>query len=866
MGFCTANAQTPESRVYDAALHAYEDGIFDLAEREFAAFVQTYPNSPRVPEAILYRARAALRQQHAKVALDILSTNAHRAGDFADQYRYWIGEAHRQDTNYQAAAETFARLIQDFPASPRLLDASYGEALARFKLGQWERVIDLLRNTNSTFQKQAVARQNDELVIRGELLLAEALLENGMASQAEAVLRLLARRDLLPEFAWRAQYTLCRVQLADQRPAEALAGTTNLIAAATASGRRQFQAESHALQATILEQLGREGAAALAHERNLSENAPAEFRRQALLRIIELLLRQDNIAGASQKLESFLAQYPREIDSEVALLTLGELHLRRHLALVAAGITNLPAAQTNLQTALAHFDRLITNAPFGDWVGKAHLNRGWCLWFDGKIPECQEAFKAAIDTLPPSPDEAVARFKLADVQFQMREYTNAIANYRAVVTAYDTFPDVQRELAPQALYQIVRANIELNDLPGASAAMQQIVRSYGESPYADRGLLLLGQRFTQVNRAADGRALFSLFISRYPDSQLLPEVELAIARSYVEERDWNAALREYESWLQRFGTNNLRPRAEINYAFANYHAGRLTNALTLFTNFLASFPTHPLAPRAKYWVGSFYYDQQKFADAELHFVELFKSTNWPAGELKYQAQMMAGHSAFARQDYKAAKDDYYLPLLNDNTFVRDYNELAAEVFFAVGDTLTLQEADSARPTQRFEEAIVAFEKIPRLFPNSYRVPLAWGRIGDCYRQLASYDPKFFENATNAYNQVLAPTSTADISARSQAEVGLGQVTEQLARTLDPDLWKLAFQHYYNVVSGRSVERIDPHWFREAGNAAARLAEEHQQWDVAIRIYARMIEVLPPLRPMVERKMERAREQLRTETR
>src|SRR6185503_18774203 len=97
-------------------------------------------------------------------------------------------------------------------------------------------------------------------------------------------------------------------------------------------------------------------------------------------------------------------------------------------------------------------------------------------------------------------------------------------------------------------------------------------------------------------------------------------------------------------------------------------------------------------------------------------------------------------------------------------------------------------------------------------------------------------------ATNAYRQVLG--SSADVAARSAAEFSLGQVMEQLARAIDPTLWKTAFNHYYNVVSGKNLrddEKADPHWYKEAGLAAARLAEEHQQWEVATRIYTRLVE-------------------------
>ena len=859
---CTiaGSAQTPETRAYEAAVRAFEDRALDLAEKYFTEFLQTHPNSQRAPEAILYRARVALLQRQTGAAADLLTTNAPRAGALQDQYRYWLAATHGEATNHAAAAETFASLLKDFPASSKLLEASYGEALARFKLQEWPRVISLLSETNGPFAREARTRPADELVLRGRLLLADAFLESGEASAAEKAIREMNTRELGPEFRWRTEYLLCRIRLTQNRPADALTLTTNLLALASATGQRPLVAESFAVRGAVLERTGDFPEAIAAYEKNVTEATPAEYRRQALLRIIELTLGQNKIGEATEKLNNFFSQYSQDAASEVALLTLGELNLRRHLASLQQSLTNAAPAPTNfLQAALAQFDRLITNQPASSFLGKAHLSRGWALWFDGRMPEAQLAFQSATNKLGHSEEKAVAQFKIADIQFQHRDFTNALAGYRAVVSNYKDVPRVEEELAGHALYQMLRASLELNDFAAADEVMREIVRAHGESSFADRGLLLLGQSLSQARRSAEARELFSQFIKQYPESPLRPEVELAVARSHVHEQEWEPALRQYEGWLQRFGTHALRARAEFSYASANYRAGRLTNALNLFTNFLAQFPTDTNAPGAKYWVGTFYFDQKDYVNAEYHFQDLFQKTNWAGNRLSFEARLMAARAAAARQDYKGAYE-YCLKLVNDTNPPPD---LAAEAFFAAGDVLIQQVSDPARPLEKFEDALIAFNKIIQLYPA--RATLAWGRIGDCYRQLASENPNYYEQATNAYLKVVTAPD-ADVSARSQAKVGVAQILERLTSNVDATLWKAAFEYYYSVINPRDLregEKVDPHWFKIAGLAAARLAEEHQEWETASRIYARMIDVLPPLRPSLEKKLEKAREQTAT---
>ena len=69
-------------------------------------------------------------------------------------------------------------------------------------------------------------------------------------------------------------------------------------------------AESAAFQAGLFERLGQTNEAIVAYQRNLAEGIPAERQRQALLKIIELSLAQDNIPQATQTLEKFLPSIP----------------------------------------------------------------------------------------------------------------------------------------------------------------------------------------------------------------------------------------------------------------------------------------------------------------------------------------------------------------------------------------------------------------------------------------------------------------------------------------------------------------------------------------------------------------------------
>ncbi len=345
-------ASAREKRAYDNAAASFKDGWWSRAEVEFAEFAEQYPKSDRVPEAVLMQAEADIKQAKFLRASELLSAHGSQAGKLADQYVFWLGEAQFQNQDYLAAAATFSRLARDFPESNRCLDAVVNEAAAQAKLGQWPQVSGLLQPRDGIFQANAKKIPADDRVVRGQLLLAEALIRQNKGSAAAEVLRSLASQKLAPDLNWQQTRLLCRVQLASGDNNAALASTTNLIQLANLTGQPGLRAESVVEQGGILEKMGRTGDALEVYQENLSTNVPAAWQRQAILKIAELAAAQTNFSGAEQSLEQFLAQFPNSGAADVARLTLGELHLKEYLA--------QPAVATNsLREAEAQFDQFL---------------------------------------------------------------------------------------------------------------------------------------------------------------------------------------------------------------------------------------------------------------------------------------------------------------------------------------------------------------------------------------------------------------------------------------------------------------------------------------------------------------------------
>ena len=864
-------ASSGENRAWEANLKQFEDAksplLWGMVETNFARFINKYPASDHFGDAVVFQARALFAQEKYDAMIALLSAQAGRADGAADQFAYWTARAYSRKQNYELAADTFARLVRDYTNSSLRLEAICSEAEAHAKLEYWPRVIEELGETNGVFQRMALTNQSDKLVVSGLLLLGEAELAQKEYREAEKTLSGMVTQNLRPDLEWERQFLLCRVQLASGQAQAALDASTNLLLAAAAARQPEFRAKSIFLQGEMHEQLEQIPAAIESFETNLNSDLAA-VRRQAVLKIVELMLRQNQTGEAAQRLGDFLKDNPKEQGVDFELLLLGELRLKQHYETAAAAAPS--AGGTNLlQVAETNFESIIKGFPNSDYLGKAELNLGWCLAADGRIADSQMAFGKAVELLPFSEDQAVARFKLADTLYQQKDFTGAVANYRAVIDRYDSLVNVKNELFEPALYQIVRAGLEQTNVGVATDAMNKIVQWFPQSLLADRSMLLVGQ----AQGPAEARELFSKFMTRFPQSPLLPEVKLAVARTYEQESNWTEAIHQYNDWVQTCPNNPALPRAEFSRAWADYRAAVQanvpeTNAFLLFTNFVARFATNTmvlsndLPARAQYWVGDYYWRQEDFQKAELSYKEII--SRWPESMLALESQMMAGRAALNTQSAQAAIT-YFTNLINLGSNCPP--KLMAQALFASGDaSIALPSATTAA---KYENAIYYFHLVVNTYTNSPIAAQAWGRLGDCYFALPGNEASQYENASNAFAKVIIMDSNlADATTRSMAEIRLGQTLEALARLApasgQKSLLEIALEHFTNVLYGknlRDAEQADKFWVKEAGLEAGKLAEDLREWDQARQFYERLLTIVPSLRATLEKKIARAQDNL-----
>jgi tetratricopeptide (TPR) repeat protein len=274
-----------------------------------------------------------------------------------------------------------------------------------------------------------------------------------------------------------------------------------------------------------------------------------------------------------------------------------------------------------------------------------------------------------------------------------------------------------------------------------------------------------------------------------------------------------------------------------------------TNTLMELTNFVARYPSNSLAPWAQVWIADYFYNQQAYPQAEFNYQELAR--NPQAGDLAYKATFLAGRTALANQEILDARN-YFSKLVSDTNTPP---ALAAQAWFALGDTAFQQFRANPTNGAYLNDAIAAVSRLTNGAPTNSASVEAFGRLGDYYAYYADLksDTNIYANAVQMYSTILSfPATDVSVAARSQAQVGLGLVAEKEHM---PDL---ALAHYVRVLYEYDPNNFDPYWVETAGEHAAQVCEAGQKWNQAVNAYKRVLEAIPSLAPVLEKRIAAAR--------
>ncbi len=841
-------AEPPESKEFNAALALFDDHHFGTAERAFAQLVAKHPQTLFRPDAILYQAQSRLNQTNYAGGLDLLTREQENAGTIADRYRFFIGEGFLGAGKFREAAAAFASLRRDFPDSAFNLDSFQRQATALADAGDWPAVSELLLQPEGTFLKSVDAAPEVTPVVQGLLLAAEAEIRNGRPQGAVQWLDRIPSPGLRADLRWKRQFLQARARVAAGPISDRLEVATNIVDGAKDLRSPEATAVAKLFLGSMLADSGRSLEALAVWEEVLgATSGPAEPRREALTDLVRLMLGRGNLDGALARLNRFLESSPNDPAAEAARLSLAEIQLRQATVI---GVTNAPAAAELRKVALGELQAVVAKSGPPVLLGRAWLQIGWVHWLEDHFAEARSAFGKAVDLLPPSEDATVAAFKTGDCELALGHPQTALDIYRQVEERLDRRPGRVSGLLDELEFQRLRAALNAGNLSEAEQAVTNLAGAFATSDLTARATVLLGVHFSRNGRLQEARRLMENFIEKNPKSPYRDQAELVVARSLDRERKWAEAAVAYDGWLRAHPDSAQRHKVEYLRADATYRSGDQAGALAFFSNLAAERKDTEESVLAENWLATYYWNLgNAYAEAQKHYQLLYSRSNCPP-DLAFGARMMAGRAAFESSDFKAARDEFTdliasVPTTNPPVAL-------AEVYFALGDTIS-REFPATTNATTYTEAVNAFRRITAQFGDTPIAAAALGRLGELHVEWAarSPDPATMAAAELAFQQAIAAPK-ASRSTVQRAKVRLGALRELEKKP------EAALDQYLDVVYSPEEASVDLYIVQEAGLAAARLLEAGSQWDRLVKLYERLIQLVPTMRPNLAPRLDEAR--------
>ncbi len=660
---------------------------------------------------------------------------------FSPQVIYFEGSCLAAEHHNRQAADTYARLITNYPHSPIVSEAIFEEAECYRELNDFPKAMALYHQCLAQPEPNALVPQ----VMLGEAWVSHQQHDRKAATEIMEKERTQFAND--PVASLGAQFLLGAIRLSENDYDAArdiyqqIASQENNPRAAEAlflAGEAMLDAKRYADALAFYERVqSKDGVSDQLHAFSLFRKANCY---QLLLRFTE----------ANAAYQEFLKIWPEVPLAEHARLALAQIQVELHRPVEA-------------ELAVKAFQK---KYPSSSLAVDATLLQGEALFNSGKFREALGLFQnLAVD----SQDKAVAEkaaFRIATCYYELHDFGAARNSFEMVTRRFSS-----SALVPDALFFMGRCHADVarssadphaaeTNLLVAANGLELIRTRYPTNELLPEVIFQLGYLYsylgayntTNYDKAG---ASFQEFIDRWPDHRLVPEALYQLAHVRFAQSQFEAAIAEYKQLADKFPDHDLTPFALYEMAGCYAAANQPTQVTMALSNFLKRYPNHVRAADAFYAVASQFKDSRTPADFNTALERLASQSPNNINE-RIAADTVAIESALDREDTQQAYTIASRLLVGPGK-----DHLPSVSCLAIGDTLLHR--------GRFAQAQSLFQRGLALDPkNSRTTNLA--RLGMAEADLGLNQ---LDAAEDLFNKVLATHPQGQVHVKAQ--LGLAKV-------------------------------------------------------------------------------------------
>ena len=546
--------QDPESPYYREALYglawAYHNtNAYVWAAEHFERAFEGHSDSLAMRAAYHAAANHTLGGQHGR-ATELFLTVAERwpQAELAAHALYEKGMVEFAERRWQDAHDSFSRLLEEHPSSPRAGDAVRQRGYAGVALNDFDRAF-------GDFER-AVELGAAAPALRGEVLFQEAWLRfraGDFNAAATAFLGLYEKHPTAEKAGdalfWAAESyyqvgDLDSGQSLLKQYQRAFPGGDHAAAAHYALGWIHFRREQYE---GAIREFG-------AYLRVAPANSP--YRRDARLRLADSHYAAKRFAEAIRHYGSAAAAH-----DDYALYQVGRAH------------HNLG----NTTESARAFQTLIDSAPGSDYQEEAQYALAYVYFQTQDYTRAIKEYETFLRQYPEDPLAAKAQYGIGDAYFNSGQLTEAVQAYTDVLANYPTGP-----VATDAATSIQYALAGTSDTEQASRIIGTFVRAHPESPVAIELQFRQAEAKYQSGNSSEALEDFRRFVEQHTGAPQAPDAHYylgviyqALGRSADAESSLRLVLAQPPGTLRRVDAASMLGRVLL-------HQGRNEEARDLY--------------------------------------------------------------------------------------------------------------------------------------------------------------------------------------------------------------------------------------------------------------------------------------------
>jgi TolA-binding protein len=588
-----AQESSKEEEALFVARKAYEDGFYEVSLGLIERFLKNYPTSAKQAEANFLIGQCYFHQNRLPDALAKFEglLVQPQALDIKDALLYWIAEVHFKGNSFNAAANFYKKIIDNFPKSTYLAASLYSLGWCLFQEHEFTQALQYFKIVEERYPKEQFGSDAPFKVIECLYNLKDYA---GLKERSKSYLKIYSKD------AYRLSYLYFYMAEADyylNNFNEAINGYSFV----------------------------------------LKNNRDA--RMQALSRL--------GMSWSYLKLKRY-----REAESSLLEVRIDDLE-KRSQDILLLGKAILMAETNRVFEARKIYDELL-NTTGNELVSvQASLGKADAFYNLAEYPEAINVYKQALEKFKGAslPQELMDKlhYGLAWAYLKQGEFKEAIKEFQSIAKTSE-----DKTVKVSALCQIGDAYQDSGDYNKAKDAYDTILKDYPDSIYGDYVQYQLGLTLLKDSNYEGAVMSFLALKRNFPESMLLDDASYALGLAYFQRQDYNSSREIFQNFQDVFRDSNLKPQALYLLGSSLYNLGDFTKAIEAFKNItrIYSFDTG-LVQKAEYEIADCFYQMGNEKEAMSRFKML--RSKYPDSNLTSEILWWLGQYYYRRNEFELAR-------------------------------------------------------------------------------------------------------------------------------------------------------------------------------------------------------------------